>query len=109
LHLPALPGDREQALLDGVGERRGGDVEAEFDGRGHLVDVLAAGPGGAHEPFVDLAEQTEISKIAAHLAPSRYISTPLAALVTASVMAEVIRPLLMMETTPNASMNARHR
>ena len=40
--LQALVAQRQQARLDLVGQRRGGDVEAKMDRGGHLVDVLAA-------------------------------------------------------------------
>ena len=51
----ATAGKHCQAGFDVWGKRRDTDVEAQLDGRRHLVHVLPAGPGRAHEPLVDLA------------------------------------------------------
>ena len=45
----------QQALLDGVGQRRRAHVEAQVDRVGNLVDVLAAGALRAHRGDLDLA------------------------------------------------------
>lgn len=58
----ALAGDAlvaavQQSRFDRVGQRRGGNVEAQVDGRGDLVHILAAGPLGPHSADLDFAER----------------------------------------------------
>ena len=48
-------GERDQAMLHVIGQRRGADVEAKLHGGCHFVDVLAAGPGCANEALLDFA------------------------------------------------------
>ena len=50
-----LPASATSRILDLGRQRRRVDVEAQLHGRRHLVDVLPAGAGRAHEPLVDLA------------------------------------------------------
>ena len=51
----AAAGKHCQAGFDVWGKRRDADVEVQLDGGCHLVHVLPAGPGRAHEPLIDLA------------------------------------------------------
>ncbi len=51
----AAAGKDCQAGSDVWGKRRDADVETQLDGGCHLVHVLPAGPGRAHEPLIDLA------------------------------------------------------
>jgi hypothetical protein len=52
----AAAGELGEANRDVVRQRRrAAHVEAELHGARHLVDVLPARPGGAHEALLDLA------------------------------------------------------
>src|SRR5471032_2732175 len=56
----AVAGQRAQARLGAFIERRAtGQVEAQLRRGGHLVDVLAAGTGAAHETDADIAVRDE--------------------------------------------------
>ncbi len=48
-------GDCAKSLADIVLQRRSVEIETELNGGRHLVDILAARPGCAHEPLLDLA------------------------------------------------------
>jgi hypothetical protein len=51
-----LAGERTQARLDALVQGgRVQEIEAQLDGGGDLVDVLAAGPGGADEADLEVA------------------------------------------------------
>ena len=50
-----LPASTVRRGFDVWGKRRDPAVESQLDGGCHLVHVLPAGPGRAHEPLIDLA------------------------------------------------------
>ena len=53
------PGERLETQLHVWRQRRVVDVEAELDRGRHLVDVLATGTRGPHEPFVYVKRDSE--------------------------------------------------
>ncbi len=60
----ATAGKSAQALLHRLGKtRRAIDVKAQLNGARHLVDVLPARPGGAHETFLDPRFVNEIAGV----------------------------------------------
>ena len=61
----ATTGKQTQAVLDVRGKRRGTDVEAQLDGGGHLVDVLASRPRRTNESLLDQGRSPTVSLIAA--------------------------------------------
>jgi len=51
----SIPADLPEPFLDVGREGRSSDVKTQLDGRGNLVDILAARTRGADKAFFDLA------------------------------------------------------
>ena len=112
----ARVGQREQARLHGVGQRRGADVEAQVHRARHLVDVLPARALGADRGELDLVrvddERRGLSAAERHCAACRCAASGRTCARQARCSARcapTIRPTMMVPISPMASVPVARR